>query len=480
MARKKSKKRAKRAKKAATSRKDSAEATMVTHGDNYVNAVTGIGQIATDKRQSTRFKASSVVTDPELTNLYRFSGLMKRVINLPASDMTRNGFKVNGDDKDVIPQKFEALGAQSAYKDALIWAGVYGGSVILMGIDDGRGMAEPVNINRISDVMYLQVFDRTMVQVDQATISNDPTSPHYGKARQYLIQPVTGGTPFTVHASRVIRFDGAKLPPSMVYRNKGWHDSIIQAIYEQMRQIGAVYDSSEFIVDDFIQAVLKIDNLQDMLLPSNAKLLKARLNALDMSKHVANTTLLGDGESYEKHASSVAGLAELLDRFMMAVSSVRGIPVTLLFGRSPAGQNATGDADIRLWYDAVHSEQTVELQPRLDPLIRYCFAAAGGEPETWSVEFNPLWTMTSKEWAEVYELNAKGDDIGIANGSLDPAAVARYRFGGESYNATPPTFEPDELDEQENAAKLAEEEKVRMAEAAKAAEAAAKAELGEE
>lgn len=456
--------------------KAKAASAPAVRNDSWKNLVNGLGVAGIDSRQSTVFSASPLIPDATLTDLYRFNGLIKRVINLPAQDMTRNWFKVNGDEDDVILQKFKALGAQSAYKQAIIWGDLYGGSVILMGVDDGRRPWQPVNEDSIRGIMYLQVFDKTMVQPKRDTISTDPTDPFYGKPQQYYIHPITGGTRFLVHASRLIRFDGALLPPRQLYANLGWHDSIIQAIYEQMRQIGSVYDNTEMIVNDFVQTIIKLANLQDMLLPGNAKILQARLQLLDTTKSIANTTVIGEGEEFAKHASTVAGLDKVIDRFMMAVSAVRGIPVTLLFGRSPAGQNATGDADIRFWYDNVHSEQTVELAPRLDPLIRYCFAAVGGGPDTWSVEFNPLWTPTEKEKADVYKVNAEGDEIGIANGSLDPAAVARYRFGGESYNATPPTFDPDDLDEQENAAKLAEAERAELQATAEAARKAAEEE----
>lgn len=474
MAKKKSRARAPK-----TAARADSDLSPAARKDNWTNLVNGLGAVGTDQRQSTIFRASPLITDPTLTNLYRFNGLIKRVINLPANDMTRNWFKVSGDEDDVILQKFETLGAQAAYKQAIIWGDLYGGSVILMGVDDGRRPEEPVNEKAIRNVMYLQVFDRTMVQVKLDTISADPLDPLYGQPQQYYIQPVTGGTQFTAHASRLIRFDGALLPPQALYSNQGWHDSIIQAIYEQMRQIGGVFDSAEFIVNDFVQTIIKIANLQDMLLPGNGELLKARLQMLDMTKSIANTTVIGEGEEFAKHASSVAGLPDLLDRFMMAVSAVRGIPVTLLFGRSPAGQNATGESDVRFWYDSVGSEQRVELRPRLETLIRYCFAAVGNEPETWSVEFNPLWQQTEKERSDVYKLNAEGDDIYIVNGAVSSAQVASYRFGGQTYNPNPPTIAQDELDAQENAAALAAEEKARMAEEAAAAEEAARAALEE-
>jgi phage-related protein (TIGR01555 family) len=442
--------------------------------DGWTNALTGLGLASTDKRQSTRFRHTTILPDKTLTALYRGAGLTRRIINLPATEMTRNWFTINGDDQDKVLQKLEELSAQEAYTDAMVWARLYGGAVIFMGINDGGKAEEPVNVENIKEVWGLTVFDKTDVVIVDASISRDPNSPFFGKPTIYEITPITGGTSFKVHASRLIRFDGAKIPNQQLHENNGWHDSVMQSIYEQLRQIGGVYDNAEFIVEDFVQTIIKVDNLLQMIASGQDDQVKQRLNLIDLSKHVANTILLDAKEDYAKHSSTVTGLDTLLDRFMMYVSSVTGIPVTLLMGRSPAGQNATGESDIRMWYDSIRSAQRAILRPRLETLIEYCFKATGGEPETWSIEFNPLWEMTEDEKANVYKTNAEGDQIYIVNGVVSAAEIARYRFGGQSYNPTPPTIEQDDLDEQENAAKLAEAERQSLqAEAEAAAKAAA-------
>ena len=70
--------------------------------------------------------------------------------------------------------------------------------------------------------------------------------------------------------------------------------------------------------------------------------------------------------------------------------------------------------------------------------------------------------MTDKERAEVYKISMEGDAIAIDTGQVNPADMASYRFGGQTYAAAPPTFEQDDLDAQENAAALAEAERAKM------------------
>lgn len=441
--------------------------------DGWRNVLTGLGQTATDKRLSSRFVHDTLIPDNTLTGMYRGNGLTRRIINLPAMEMTRNWFKINGDDEDKVLQRLEELSAQEAFTDALTWARLYGGAIILMGLDDSQDLEEPVNEDRVKAVSYLRVFDRTDVEVIDTSVSREPTDPLFGQPTQYRINPITGGVPFIAHASRLIRFDGAKIPNRQLHERTGWHDSVMQAIFEQVRQIGAVYDSTEFIVEDFVQTIIKVEGLLQMIMAGKDDVIKERLKLLDLSKHVANTILLDTQEDYAKHSSTVTGLEKLLASFMMYVSSVTGIPVTLLMGRSPAGQNATGESDIRFWYDSIRSAQRVILRPRLERLIRILFQTVGEEPETWSIEFDPLWEMTDKEQSDVYKTNAEADQIYILNGVVAPGDIGRYRFGGEAYNATPPSLEQDDLDEQENAANLSEEDKARMAAEAAAAEAAA-------
>jgi phage-related protein (TIGR01555 family) len=450
--------------------------TQKKREDGFVNALTGLGDPNFDKRKSTRFKAALRMNDRTLTAMYRSNGLTRRIMNLQPIEMTRNWFKITGDEEDKVLQKLETLGAQEAYTDGMIWARLYGGAVILMGLNDGNRRGQlwrPVREDKIKDVDYLKVFDKTDVEVVEGSVSTDPTDPLFGEPTKYKITPVTGGAAFTVHASRLIRFDGAKVPNRTLWEQDGWHDSVMMAIYEQIRQIGAVFDSSEFIVNEFIMTIVQIDNMLEMIMNGQDDLLKQRLNMLDLSKHVKNTLLMDAKEGFAKHSSTVTGLDTLLDRFMMLLSSVTGYPVTLLMGRSPAGQNATGESDFRMWYDKVRSGQRTELRPRLEPLIRYIFKSLGGEPETWSVEFNPLWEMTEKEHADVYKTNAEGDNVYVMNGTLGSDQVARYRFGGQQYNAAPPTVEQDDLDDQENAARQAEEERAKMQAEAEAAAAQA-------
>jgi hypothetical protein len=95
----------------------------------------------------------------------------------------------------------------------------------------------------------------------------------------------------------------------------------------------------------------------------------------------------------------------------MRMSAAAEQPVTLISGRSAAGMNATGESDIRGWYDTVAEGQTDEFKPRLERLLNLMFLAkdsptSGRVPANWCVEFNPLWQPTDKELADTKKTKA--------------------------------------------------------------------------
>lgn len=159
----------------------------------------------------------------------------------------------------------------------------------------------------------------------------------------------------------------------------------------------------------------------------------------NLSKGVTNMMVLDGQETFEKLSTNVSGVSELLDRFMLSLSSVTAIPVTLLFGRSPAGLNATGDSDIRNFYDMIKQYQETKLKPILEKLFLYIFKSKNGptngvEPENWSIQFTPLWQNTEEQEATMRRTVAETDRIYIETGVLDPNEVAISRFGGDRWS----------------------------------------------
>ena len=83
-----------------------------------------------------------------------------------------------------------------------------------------------------------------------------------------------------------------------------------------------------------------------------------RLQVIDLARNILNSIAIDvEGEDYDFKSLSMAGVKDVLDSTCNMLSAVTDIPQTILFGRSPAGLNATGDSDMENYYNMVERIQ---------------------------------------------------------------------------------------------------------------------------
>jgi phage-related protein (TIGR01555 family) len=233
--------------------------------------------------------------------------------------------------------------------------------------------------------------------------------------------------------------DWQTLPPRFQNWNDGWGDPIFASIYDELRNYSTLYGNIATMTYDFVTKILKVENLAEAVASDGCNTLTQRINILNLAMGATNTAIIDTTESLEKHTTQLTGLADIVDRFMLSLSAVSGIPVAMLFGRSPAGLNATGDSDVRNFYDRIKQYQEIKLKPLLERLISYLYLSkesplGGREPDHWSIQFVPLWQNTQEQEANIRRTIAEADAIYLDRGVLDAKEVAISRFAGDSYS----------------------------------------------
>lgn len=430
-----------------------------TRKDGWQNLVTGLGT-KRDKRTHTTFGGAPVFVSGQLLDeLYAGDDMIARIVDLPAQEMTREWLDLHVGDVNVAKamlQRLEDLDLQAKTGEALTWARLHGGALMVLGIDDGQTTDKPLREDSIKSFGWVSVVDRWEVRV--ASRYADVRSPKYGMPEVYEITPASegGGSAVSdrmlIHESRVIRFDGVRTPRRRMALNSGWCDSVVTRVYEVVRDFCSGYAAAAATLADFSVGVVAIQNLAEMLAADQEGLVLKRLEMLDMARSIARAVFMdAEKERFEYVARSLAGMPETLDRLALRLSAGTGIPVTLLMGQSPAGLNATGASDIRLWYDNVRSQQNQHLTPRIGRVVRLAFLAKDGptqgkEPEDWSISWRPLWQPTEKEQAETRYLTMQTDVGYIDRGVLSPRKVAESRFGGDRWSMET-TIDIDDWDE---------------------------------
>ena len=410
--------------------------------DGWYNVLTGMGTRAYDKRKNTFIGMADRFDRQELTELYRGDGFGARVVDVPADDMVRAWFKVEGDSEGHIVQKTQDLAAKKFIREALIWSRLFGGAIVLMLIDDGQDLDQPVNLEQIRSIKGLQVYDRWDVSWTTSDLYNDPQEDKFGLPEIYKINNFTTATIFEVHETRLLKFEGELVPQFVKRENLGWGDSVINRVYERLRGLGDGYAGVEGLITEFIIGKLTIRNLQSLIgTKEGTKQIQERLQIIDMSQHMLNTILLDEKEEFERvSATGTQGLSKLLDQLVDSLAGVSGIPRVKLLGDQSKGLGSEASGNIRFYYDDISADQEEKLQPELERLCLYIQLAKDGEfkgkeLDNWTIVFNPLWQPTAKEEAETRKAVAETDKIYFEMG-LSGEVIIVSRFGGETYSTS--------------------------------------------
>ncbi len=103
-----------------------------------------------------------------------------------------------------------------------------------------------------------------------------------------------------------------------------------------------------------------------------------------------------------RHPDSFSGLSDVYALFMMDMAGAAEIPAKRLFGRSPQGLNATGESDLKTYYERISQLQEAILRPALERLLPVLFVSVlGFLPENLDFTFEPLTTQDPTERANI-------------------------------------------------------------------------------
>lgn len=406
--------------------------------DGWKNVLTKLGIKEKDKRTATHFSGVQNFAEIDLSDMYAQEGFLSRIIDLPVDYATRQDFIIKSsdleqEDIDGIHEELKRLKFNSMLKRAMKWDRLFGGAGLVLNVDDGEDIENEIDERRIRRINGLRVYDRFRFQ---SNVSSDIVNLMYGMFDDPILLTPISGTPFCIHPSRAAWTFGIDVPERRREELNGWGETVVGRTFTQLRQLSSAYSSTEFILEDFIQTVVTINNLTSMIAQQGNDTIQKRLDILDLSRHIANTWLLDAEEKYEKHSSTVTGIDKLIQQFGLALCAVEGIPYTLLFGDSVSGLSATGDNERSQWFDKVGALQTEKAKPIIEYVVKKIMLSSDGPtngivPDSWKIVFPPLEQMSEKEIAETNKLNAETDKTYIEMGVVSQSEVAESRFSGD-------------------------------------------------
>jgi len=335
----------------------------------------------------------------------------------------------------------DELDATATFIEARQWSRAYGGSAILLGVDDGQDFAKPVKEDSIKAVRWMVVLRPR--EIRPLKYHDDPKSGLYGKPKLYAVQRESSGrgasSTFNVHHSRIIRFDGIKVSRRHTVANNGWGDSVLNRLFEPLADFQQSFKTIPTLISEFSQGVHKMKDLASLLMGDGEDVVKKRIETMDMARSILRSLVIDAEDDFTRVQTPVSGLPELLDRAAKRFAAAADMPVAMVLGDQPAGLNATGEASTRWWYDAQEADRELKVRPAINRLLKLIFLSSEGptegvEPARWSVEFGNLWKPTQAEEADLRGKVANADKAYVDAGVLTPEEVAISRFGGDKWS----------------------------------------------
>lgn len=437
--------------------------------DGYVNLLNKYGT-KQDNSEAYKFEREPVIPDMQLTGLYEGNGLFSKIIDTPAEEALKHGFDLNLKSDELnafVEDALDDLEWEEKAATAIKWARLYGGALIVMLIDDGHGLEEPVDWEHIRSIDELRVYERSIVQPDYASLYQQDYGgkgvgnrvSKFGQPEYYYVSSIYGS--FKVHESRCLVFRNGVLPEqtsNATYLFWGMPEYV--RIRRALRETVTAHTDSVKLLERSVQAIYSMKGLASLLTTDDGEnqVLK-RLQLVDTSRGLLNSIAIdSEGEQYDFKTFQFSGVKDVIDATCNMLSALTNIPQTILFGRSPAGMNATGDSDFESYYNFVEKIQRLMLKRNLRTLLDVVFRAgiASGdvaEEPDYKLEFKPLWSLSDTEQAAVDQTKAQTALVKAQTAqayvdmqALDPTEVRRRLASDEEFDVEDIISEDDEDD----------------------------------
>jgi len=439
---------------------DAVRANITKVRDSLTNLITGMGT-ARDKTAATRFNFVPLdIAQQEAA--YRGDWIARKVVDIPAYDATREGRNWQADRADItaLETAEKNLNLMNKLQTAMIKARLYGGGALVMGVDGTGDNSTPLDLNMVKKDSLRFVHAISRNEIASGPIERDLGSPWYGEP-QYYDRTAANTSSMRIHPSRVVRLVGMPLPdPDRSGVGDGWGDSMLQIVHDAIVGAGLVISSVASLVQENKLDVISVPDLTASLSdPDYSNRLLERFALAGVAKSLHNMILLDKDEEWERINAQFTGMPDLLRMYLLIASGAADIPATRMLGQSPTGLSATGESDIRNYYDRVSTEQKTTIAPALSRIDEVMIRSVlGTRPADIFFEWNSLWQLTEKEKTEIAKSKSDVFKVDVDTGLIEPEILREARINQLIEDGTYPGLESilEDFEAQQEAGLLGE------------------------
>ena len=400
--------------------------------DGLANALTGSGTRRDPRTASTYLWRP--LTQAEIAAAYSGSGLMRKIITIPALDMVREwrSWQLEAEQITAVENEEKRLGILNAFYEAEKLRDM-GGGAIIMGLPGNPSEPVPDTVG-LGTLSFVHVVSRWHLSFD--TLQNDAREPGYGDPVMWKLQSAAGQQ--TIHPSRVIPFRADTTATiAMVATSTAdqyWGESVVAQVLDAVKDSDTARASFAALLHKARTLRIGIRGLYEMMAAGEDEKVMKRLAILAQAESIHNAIIFdaGDaegkgGEQIEDATYSFSGAKDVLNFYAEFCAAVSDIPATRLLGRAPEGLNSSGESQQLDWNKLVRARQEMRLSPCIDKLDRHLVPSALGrvpDATAW-YRWNPLSLPSEKDEATRFKTLMEAIEKLQASATMPEIALAK-------------------------------------------------------
>lgn len=367
----------------------------------FVNRVTGAGT-----RRDPTSHSKFVFVKPgayELESIYRANWIAAKIVNIPVSDMLRQGWTWTADEAKLSQLEAEEkrLGFKAKLRQVLTRDAVYGGAALFVGTED-NDLSSELRVDRMGrgSIKYLTPFHSADLRPME--LSRDPQS--LGQPKMFQLND-EGNNQLNIHPSRVLTFRARPTdkPLGTMTTDDWWGDSRLANVLSDIAAAASALNGGSRLMGELAVWIYKINGMADTLAQVGGEEQVQKLLNLNMTmKSSLNAIAVDKEDDVDIITANLAGISESVRSFMQNVAGAADIPYTRFMSASPDGMNATGDSDLRNYYDRLVSDRENYVEGEVTRFDQMLIRSATG---TYSDDvyrtWKPLWQMNESQQTEL-------------------------------------------------------------------------------
>lgn len=401
--------------------------------DAFQNVLARLGTGTPNLLEGTDYPMTRLTQNFQLMNsLYRSHWIVRKIIDTIPEDMVKNWINITTQLEPEQIKRFDKLQRTTRIQrdilQGLKWGRLYGGAAAVVIIDGHEDILDqPLDYDMIMPGSFkgLIIGDRWSGITPGEDLIEDVSSPDFGLPEYYMWN--TDNFTVKVHHSRILRFIGRELPYIEKCTEVGWGASEVEIVFDELKK----RDNTSWNIAQLIflanLRVLKMADLGETLALGDEQSQKDLYNTVQAQNWLMSNMgmyILNQDDGFETHQYTFSGLNDIYESFMLDVAGAAEIPVTKLFGRAPAGFNATGESDSKNYYETVEQKQTAQLDPVLDKLLPIMFISEfGAVPDDLDYDYNPIGTPSESELSDIVDKKSNAI-INVFNAGLISQKIA--------------------------------------------------------